>query len=244
MKNLRCLSLAIGLAFVFGSCSPEGEPDSRRTVVSLRASGELEVPPDEATLTIYLSGQRSNAKAAKAYLIALSNTLRDTLASFGVSPEHIQTLNVSLQRSYTWRNNSQVFTGYSGSTSMIVRVTDLGRLDEIYDDLLDRRELDTYGPQYGHSNLDSLRNVAYLQALDQAEVLGEALQSRLSAKHRTVRAIGNVELPDANPYPYDYGAEAAMRPVAASVERAAPRFEVSAGLIKVRSDIFVDYEVW
>ncbi len=243
MKSPITALAAFAAVSLLSACSQPREQGTSHTTVSLWAAGEVEVQPNEATLTIRLSNLRPDARSAKAYLVEQSNALHDTLTSFGVSPEHIQTLGVDLERSYAWRNGSQAFQGYRGATSMIVRVTELGRLDEIYDELLDRRELDTYGPTYGHSDMDSLRNVAYLRALDQADALGEALQSRLSAKHRAVRAIGNVELPKDHPYGYEMDARA--RPTAVVAEQAAAqRFEVSTGLIKVTADLYVDYEVW
>lgn len=240
--RLLPLFLFACLAFVPVACRPPAATPYLGTLVRVQASGEVEVPPDEASITIRLTGLRPNARAAKAYLIEQGNALRDTLIEFGVRPSDIQTLHVDLERSYAWRNNAQVFQGYRASTSMQVLISDLSRLDEIYDQFLDRRELDTYGPAYGHSAIDSLRGVAYLRALDRADVLGESLRGRLSAKRMTVRAISNVA-PTSDLQPYDaYAMEAAPRAVAVE-QTAAPRFEVSTGQIKVRADLYVDYEL-
>ncbi len=207
----------------------------------LRAEGEVSAAPDMATFRIDLNCLKPKVTDAKSCLVEQSQSLLTALKGFGIPDKDLQTLAVNLNKSYTWRNNSQVFEGYRASTTLVVTVCNLDRLDEIYSELLEKRQLELSTLEYAHSRLDSLSNLAYVQALAKADQLAEALIMSLPTKQKTVVAIGNVQLSQHNPMQQNYERDAAM--VQTVMPEAAQSISISTGMIKVRSTLEVAYRL-
>ena len=238
--NATTLIAALALA----ACgAPTAEPHPRPALV-LRAEGEVETAPDMASFRVELACLRPRVTAAKDCLVEESQALEDALTGFGVSPDDLQTQAVTLNKSYSWRNNSQVFEGYQAATALTVTVRDLGRLDGIYTELLENRRLEIGPLSYSHSRIDSLSDLAHVCALARAEALGDALVAGLDTRRKTVVAIGNVDLQ--RYLPGDFGADAAYGAVveqAAPVSRASRGVAISEGLIKIKSVLEVAYRL-
>ena len=194
-----------------------------------------------ATFTVNLSCLKSKVADARDCLVEQSNELTATLTDAGIPPADILTAAVNLNKEYDWTRNGQVFKGYRGSTSLLVTVEDLAVLGDLYTELLEDGQLDLYGLQYGHSRMDSLRNVAYLRALGQANALADQLAGQLpGGETRRIVAISNVDTRASAPPPA-WG-ETSLQPVAA--EQSAPQsLAINTGTMRVETELWVDYGV-
>jgi len=181
------------------SCNPEKD---YKTIL-LKTSGIVEVAPDEASLSLNLSCVDKNIEQAKACLVSISSMLNEDLLDFGIKKEDILTTNVNLNKDYIWINNSNIFNGYLASTTTRVKIRDLTILDEVYTKLLSNEKLTIGSLTYNHSRLDSINEVAYLNALENANKLADKILSRLPEKNKAITQISNFEITrsEINPEP-------------------------------------------
>jgi uncharacterized protein YggE len=172
------------------SCNPEKD---YKTIL-LKTSGIVEVAPDEASLSLNLSCVDKNIEQAKTCLVSISSILNEDLINFGIKKEDILTTNVNLNKDYVWINNSNIFNGYLASTTTRVKIRDLMILDEVYTKLLSNEKLTIGSLTYDHSRLDSINEVAYLIALENANKLADKILSRLPEKNKAITQISNFEI--------------------------------------------------
>jgi uncharacterized protein YggE len=133
-------------------------------------------------------------KQAISCLINITSKLNDDLLNSGVQKEDILTTNVNLSKDYVWRNNSEVFNGYRASTTTSVKVRNLKNLDELYAKLLGNEKLNIGSLTYGHSKLDSINEIAYLNALENANKLADQILTKLPENHKTITQVSNFEI--------------------------------------------------
>jgi len=172
------------------SCNPKND---YKTIL-LKATGTVEIAPDEASIIINASCTDKDINQAKACLIQITSGLNENLNEFGIQKEDILTTNVNLNKEYNWINNSQVFTGYRASTTTSVRVRNLNNLDELYSTLLGNDKLSFGSLTYGHSKMDSINNIAYIKALESANKTANQILDQLPEKNKSIVQVSNLEI--------------------------------------------------
>ena len=219
--------------------NPAPEKTKFRTVM-LRSSGEIETLPDMASFTVQLSCLDKSVAASKKCLVDKSNELIATLQKLGLKKEDILTTSVDMQKNYDWRNNSRVFMGYNSSTTVYITVRNIDRLDEIYTELFENRNLETGGLSYSHSALDSLKNAAYVDALKKANVTADKLLPELDKKEKEILKVGNVEISASMPEADQQRSDYAMMEANAQAQKS---IAIGTGTVKVTAVLYVEYLV-
>lgn len=186
---MKSLSLILSVVLLI-SCNSGND---YKTIL-LKTSGSVEIAPDEASIIINASCINKDIKQAKSCLIDITSSLNDDLLNFGIQKEDILTTNVNLSKDYIWTNNSEVFNGYRASTTTSVIVRDLKILDKLYSNLLSNDKLGIGSLTYGHSKMDSINNVAYLKALENANKLADQILSQLPEKNKSIMQVSNFEI--------------------------------------------------
>jgi uncharacterized protein YggE len=186
---MKSLSLILSVVLLI-SCNSGND---YKTIL-LKTSGSVEIAPDEASIIINASCINKDIKQAKSCLIDITSSLNDDLLNFGIQKEDILTTNVNLSKDYIWTNNSEVFNGYRASITTSIRVRDLKILDELYSNLLSNDKLGIGSLTYGHSKMDSINNVAYLKALENANKLADQILSKLPEKNKSIMQVSNFEI--------------------------------------------------
>ncbi len=186
---MKKLSLMLSVVLLI-SCNPEKD----HKAILLATTGTVEIAPDEASMIINTNCVNPDINQAKACLIDITSNLDSELANFGIQKKDILTTGVNLSKEYVWSNNSEVFAGYRASTTISVRVRDVTILDDLYSELLGNEKLVIGSLTYSHSNMDSINNVAYLKALDNANKLADQILSQLPEKNKTITQVSNFEI--------------------------------------------------
>lgn len=219
------------------------KPSKFKTIM-IKSLGEVEALPDMATFHINLNCLDKSINTSKKCLVDKSNELHNKLQSFGISKDDILTTSVDLNKSYSWRPNSRVFEGYRSSTTIYITVMDIEKLDEIYTELLENRNLDLGGLSYSHSRIDSLKNEAHINALEKSGILTDKLLEKLPESKKEILKIGNIEivasLPETNESKfadlYDYAMEEAESSYKKSIA-------ISKGTVRVTATLYVEYQI-
>ncbi|GAA4280455.1 hypothetical protein GCM10022260_08760 [Gaetbulibacter aestuarii] len=206
----------------------------------LCSTGEVETRPDMASFNINLSCLDKSIEISKNCLVDQSNALMRTIKSFGIPEDDILTTSVNLNKSYTWVNNSKVFEGYRSSTSIYVTVKDLKKLDTMYTALLGNENLDLSGLSYSHSKMDELKNDAYVNALQKANLLADRLLQNLPESKKEILKIGNVQISATQP---QNNAKALAENDRAAFSASNQPVAISTGMVKVRATLFVEYQI-
>jgi uncharacterized protein YggE len=241
----RKMNKIIGLLLLAALAGCQSNPTSHSSkfkTIMLKSYGEIETLPNMATFYIDLNCLGQTVKSSKECLVKKSNELNEKLLSFGIDKKDILTTSVSMNKSYTWRNNSSVFEGYKSSTETYITVRNLDKLDEIYTELLENRNLELGGLSYSHSNMDSLENEAYLDALKKADGLADRLLSRLPEKKKEILKVGNIELsasvPESNQFKYRN-----LEVLANANVQEQRSIAISQGTVKVNATLFAEYRI-
>ena len=225
------------------SCQNNGSVEhSKFKTIMIKSVGEVETLPDMATFHIDLNCLDKSIKTSKKCLVDKSNELHDKLLSFGISKDDILTTSVDMNKSYTWRSNSRVFEGYRSSTTIFITVRDIEKLDEIYTELLENRNLDLGGLNYTHSRIDSLKNEAYVNALEKSGILTDRLLEKLPESKKEILKIGNIEISTSLPETKEskFGEEYEMVVAEDSKNKS---IVISKGTVRVTATLYVEYQV-
>ncbi len=162
--------------------------------ILLKTSGYVEIEPDKASIQIQIYCIDRNIMRAKDCLIERSNNLTESLKKHGIPEKDILTTRVDLNKDFIWRNNSNIFNGYKASTTTNVKIRDLKVLEVLYPELLNNPQLTVGGLSYQHSKIDSLNQIAYLRALENANKLADKILSKLPEKNKMITQISNIEI--------------------------------------------------
>lgn len=238
MKKL----IGILVLFILVGCSNNQilEPTKFKTIM-IKSAGEVETLPDMASFQINLSCLEKTAKASKECLVEKSNDLISKIQSFGVRKEDILTTSVNMNKSYVWKNNSSVFQGYSSSTYLIITIRNIEKLDDIYTELLENENLNLGMLNYSHSKLDSLKNEAYLDALNKSNILADKLLTELPESKREILKIGNIEISASMPeLEIDKNLSLEMAEVSVRKNKS---IAISKGTVVVNATLFVEYQI-
>ncbi len=210
--------------------------------ITIKSHGEVETLPDMATFHINLNCLDKSIKDSKNCLVDKSNELNNKLQSFGISKDDILTTSVNMNKSYTWRNNSSVFEGYRSSTTVFVTIRAIEKLDEIYTELLENRNLDLNGLNYSHTKLDSLKNEAYVYALEKSGVLADRLLEKIEESKKEILKIGNIEISASMPQNTESKNEVQLEMEEDMVSEN-KSISISKGTVRVNATLFVEYQI-
>ncbi|HEX9980237.1 MAG TPA: SIMPL domain-containing protein [Flavobacterium sp.] len=234
----RFITLACLLAIV--SCQRTTGTDPAFKTIMIKSNGEVEALPDEAAFHIALYCLENSVKASKNCLVTKSNELIGRLQSLGIKKNDILTTSVNLNKSYTWRNNSNVFEGYRSTTTLIVTIKNIDKLDEVYTELLENRNLELSDLSYTHSKIDSLQNEAYLQALKKSGTLADKLLEKLPEDEKEVLKIGNIEMTSSMPQARGFISDATMEQASAVSNQS---IGINTGMVRIAATLYVEYQI-
>lgn len=244
-KSILSIAVLLMAATLLVCCGGRRTDGNFKTMM-LKSEGEVETLPDMATFTIDLNCLNARVAESKKCLVEKSKTLTDRLLAFGIEQNDIKTTSIRSYKSYTWRNNSQIFEGYRSSLTTYVTVKNLNKLDEIYNEFLEDKNLEISGLNYTHSKIDSLGNEAYLNALNKSNALADKLLTGLTETQKEVIKIGNVQISTTTSNTNMGDNDIQYEKTLASYEalpHAKPSLSVNKGMVKVNAILYVEYRI-
>lgn len=191
MKHIAPIML---LTFLFACQAKTTTKSNNLKTMMLKADGKIEVAPNEASFNIMLQCKEKTASETKKFLVEQSNKINKQLVDFGIKQENLTTHSISINKDYTYINGKRVFNGFTGNMTLDVTVENLVKLESIYGTLLDNELISLGSLRYNHSNIDSLKNEAYVLALANANILADKLLQKLPETEKDILQIGNVQL--------------------------------------------------
>jgi uncharacterized protein YggE len=111
--------------------APACSPNSAKLTV--RGTGLATGTPDTLTIDIAISTTAATAQAALADNNKDATAVIAAFAAGGVTKQNIQTTGLSVQPNYTFRNGTEVLTGYGVNNTVTAMITNLGSAGSVID---------------------------------------------------------------------------------------------------------------
>jgi uncharacterized protein len=140
MKNtISIIAIFFVLLFVFLKLIGP-LPLSVSSVVTTKADsftvsgeGTVDVSPDIAVVHAGVEAQGASVKAVQQELNTKMNRVTDAIKKLGIDSKDIRTANYSLNPQYDYRNATQRITGYQAHSTIIIKVRNLDKANEVID---------------------------------------------------------------------------------------------------------------
>lgn len=230
------LMLLLVVLLLFG-CNTK---DDYKTIL-LKTTGYVETLPNEASILVQINCIDKNIEQAKNCLIEKASKLNTVLSNCGIQKQDILTTGINLNKSYVWRNNSNVFNGFNASTSMNIKIHDLNLLDNLYTKLLSNEQLTISSLSYSHNKIDSLNEIAYVKALENANRIADKILTQVPEKNKIITKVSNIEISESD---NEIDNETKYK---VALEYNAPgksNMEVNIGNMIVEQQLFVEFKIY
>lgn len=126
MRKLTALILALALCLSLSAAFAE-------KTITVSGSGETLVTADTAVISLGITVRDKDALKAQSDANAVIEKIRTVLIGTGFGEENISTDYISLYAVYDYSGDVEIIAGYSASSTLAVKVTDMDRVGEAID---------------------------------------------------------------------------------------------------------------
>jgi len=169
-----------------------GNSEHKKSVLlNISASGDIEVIPDIASITVNVSCLDKNLNNSNTCTKKRIKKLFKLFEQHKILKKDYHSSRVNLTKEYTWRKNSQVFAGYKSSSTINVLFRDLEYMSKTLTKTMLMKNIDVSNLKYSHSNIDSLANDAYLEAMNNSNSLVNKIKDKLKGQSVEIIEISN-----------------------------------------------------
>jgi uncharacterized protein len=206
--------------------------------VSVSGHGEVNVPPDTASVNIGVDVIKPTLDEAQDEATAQATAVIDALKDAGVADEDIQTdyYSVNILRDYSENADPTLITGFEIINQLRITVRDTDTLGDLLDAAVNAGANNIYGVTFYVEDQTAAASEARVEAVDDARVKAEELAQAAGMTLGPVVAISEGVAPFVSPV-YGMargGGDMAMEQAAVPVE---------AGSTTVSVDVSVTYEL-
>lgn len=181
MKRQKIGLITLAVVIASALAAPALAQEQKRQI-AVSGVGQIETAPDMATITLGVTNEAREAKAAMAATSAAVGKMLERLTSLGIESRDVQTQRISLNPVWSGRGSSGTYpakiTGFTASNTVLVRIRDLDSLGETLDAVIDDGANDFNGLQFGVQEprplQDAAREAAVKDAIAKAQLLAGA----------------------------------------------------------------------
>ncbi len=105
----------------------------KSTTFDVTAEGKVSVKPDIAYINAGVQASSATVKGVQDQINVVINKISDALKQDGIDAKDIKTTNYNVNPTYDYTNGSQRITGYSASTNLQIKVTNIDKVNEAID---------------------------------------------------------------------------------------------------------------
>ena len=124
----KTIALFFVLVMILGISSAMAEQ-----TITVNGNGETLVTADTAVVSVGVSVRKKDALEAQSAANEVIASIRAALAGAGLKEEDINTGYISLYAVYDYSKDVEEIVAYSASSSLAIKVTDMGRVGEVID---------------------------------------------------------------------------------------------------------------
>jgi uncharacterized protein len=190
---------------------------NKTDVFTVTGEGTVSIQPDIAYVNAGISQSASTVKQAQTKINEVINKITSGLKSLGVDSKDIKTTNYSINPTYDWSSNTQKITGYSASTQLKIKITDIDKVNDVIDSATNNGANQVDGVTFDVEDRQKAEETARKDAVDQAN--NKAQNAAKIAGFKLGKIIGYSENSDNNLIrPVVYSAMSADKAVGGGTE--------------------------
>jgi len=106
---------------------------NKSDIFTVTGEGTIAVKPDIAYVNVGIQKNASTVKQAQTQINEVINKISDALKQLDIDAKNIQTTDYSINPNYDWSSGTQKITGYTASTQLKVKITDLDKINDVID---------------------------------------------------------------------------------------------------------------
>lgn len=106
---------------------------NKSDIFTVTGEGTIAVKPDIAYVNVGIQKNATTVKQVQAQINEVINKVSDGLKKLGIDTKNIQTTDYSISPNYDWSSGTQKITGYTASTQLKVKITDLDKINDVID---------------------------------------------------------------------------------------------------------------
>ena len=182
-------SIAIAALAATPSVAADVQIQATGPVIELMVSEQVEVEPDEVTISAGVETEAMTAQEALSRNSAQMQGVIDRLKSLGIPERDIQTtrINLGARFDYDQQTRRQVFRGYEASNQVSVKLRDTKEVGGVLDALVQAGANNINGPSFSVSDDTQAKAEARRRALERARTM--ALDYARVAGYPNVRVL-------------------------------------------------------
>jgi uncharacterized protein YggE len=225
-----------GVALAQDMATPTASMAAGIPTVSVSGHGEVNVPPDTASVNIGVDIIKPTLDEAQSQATEQANAVITALKDAGIDPADIQTsyYSVNILRDYSENADPTQITGFEVTNQLQVTVRDTDKLGEILDSAVQAGANSIYGVNFLVSDQTAAASQARVKAVDDARAKAEELAAATGLSLGPVVAISEGAPPVIGPMYGRGGGGAAMAQAAVPVQP---------GSTTVAVDVTMTYEL-
>lgn len=236
MNRLLVAALFLSSSLAFASPLPN------KPHIYVEGSAEIEVIPDEMTISLGLSHEDMDVAVAKQDVDKRSTQLLATVKQMGIEARDLATTALQVTPVYDYVDGKQVSRGSRVYRQVEITLRNLEQYGELIQALMDAKISNTVDTNLGVSDEKTVSDQSLIKALDDARARATALVESQGKKLGEVYSVSEFELRREESYHMVpnremYGSAAAMDMMVSS-KRSEP-FEP--GVIRAKAKIYVVY---
>lgn len=137
---LKRLLTFLGLIVLSLTVSARAQEQTRLALISVSGQAEVKIAPDEAVFNIEVKNVRKDLLAAKKLNDEVVNRILALARNHRIEPQNVQTDYIMVEPEYEVEEvngkTGRVFVGYAVSKTVVVRLRDLSRFEDLFSELL------------------------------------------------------------------------------------------------------------
>jgi uncharacterized protein YggE len=184
----------LALVFIFASSLAVANPLPTKPHIYVEGSAEIEVVPDEMTLTLGLSAENMDVGVAKAEVDERSVQLIATLKKMNIEARDIATTALQVTPVYDYVEGKQVPRGSRVYRQVDITLRNLEKYGELMQALMDAKISNTVDTSLAVSDEKVVSDQALIKALEDARARAAALVESQGRKLGDVYSIYEFEL--------------------------------------------------
>ena len=187
---MRRFLSALAIFAALAGTAFSAEPMER--VIGVSGVGEVQAPPDMATLSVGVVTNADTAKAALAANGPAMDKVIKVVRDAGVEPRDVQTSGINISPIYsrqTQPDDPPRISGYAVSNTVSVRLRDMSKLSALLDALVTAGANRMTGPNFSLAEPERLRDEARRKAIADAKRKAELYAAAAGVKLGRVMSI-------------------------------------------------------
>ncbi len=207
-------------------------------MITISGKGEVMAVPDVSRFTVLVSEKATTQSDALAKTSEKMNAVMSGLKDLGIQEKDIKTESVNTYPNYEYvrATGEQKLAGWVSTNTLSIKVRTLEIVPQVQQLFADQKVTNVSGPDLSIDDTDALklnaRNLAILDAQDQAKVLAEQLGVRLGK-------IVSFNESNNDGAMYDYARNSGV--MGMSMKESAP--QIATGEQKITSQVSVTYRI-